>query len=227
MASCSALSRGSSAKLFTANNLSVIIYPSANAVKMITCGMVALLEQFLGRYVALSKDELELVSGMLEVRSCDRKLRLVDIGEQEMFINFVTSGLLRKYFVNGHDEIVKSLVQEGQFISSYVSFFNRTPSEYIIETIEPSTLVAISYDHLQQLFQLDPKWERAVRLMMTDLLLEKENWLLDNYRFTPRERFLRFMQSRPELLQRVPQKYLASYLQMKPETFSRLKHLVC
>jgi hypothetical protein len=62
--------------------------------------------------------------------------------------------------------------------------------------------------------------------MMTDLLLEKENWLLDNYRFTPRERFLRFMQSRPELLQRVPQKYLASYLQMKPETFSRLKHLV-
>ena len=85
--------------------------------------MVALLEQFLGRYVALSKDELELVSGMLEVRSCDRKLRLVDIGEQEMFINFVTSGLLRKYFVNGHDEIVKSLVQEGQFISSYVSFF--------------------------------------------------------------------------------------------------------
>ena len=62
--------------------------------------------------------------------------------------------------------------------------------------------------------------------MMADFLLEKEYLLLDSIRYTPRERFLHFMKEQPDLLQRVPQKYLASYLDIKPETFSRLKHLM-
>lgn len=49
---------------------------------------------------------------------------------------------------------------------------------------------------------------------------------MQRYRLTPRERFLRFVQENPDLLQRVPQKYLASLLQIKPETFSRMKHLL-
>ena len=100
------------------------------------------------------------------------------------------------------------------------------PSSYIVETIEPSIVVSISRDNLERLFESGDRWERAGRLMMADLLIEKEYWLLDTIRYSPRERFLRFIKEQPDLVERVPQKYLASYLHIKPETFSRLKHLV-
>jgi hypothetical protein len=58
------------------------------------------------------------------------------------------------------------------------------------------------------------------------LFLQKELWELECIRYSTKERFLRFMSDNPELFQRVPQKYLASYLNIKPETFSRLKHLL-
>ena len=54
----------------------------------------------------------------------------------------------------------------------------------------------------------------------------KDKWQSQLVKLTPRERFLRFVSKHPELMQRVPQKYLASYLNIKPETFSRFKHMV-
>jgi len=64
------------------------------------------------------------------------------------------------------------------------------------------------------------------RLIITELFLQKEYWELERIRYTTKERFVRFMAENPDLFQRVPQKYLASYLNIKPETFSRLKHLL-
>jgi hypothetical protein len=54
----------------------------------------------------------------------------------------------------------------------------------------------------------------------------KDRWQIQLVKMTPRERFLNFVTRNPELMQRVPQKYLASYLNIKPETFSRFKHLL-
>jgi hypothetical protein len=54
----------------------------------------------------------------------------------------------------------------------------------------------------------------------------KDRWQMQMVKMTPRERFLNFVMKNPELLQRVPQKHLASYLNIKPETFSRFKHLL-
>ena len=56
--------------------------------------------------------------------------------------------------------------------------------------------------------------------------LQVEYQILDNIRYTTKERFVNFMKQNPELVLRVPQKYLASYLEIQPETFSRLKHLM-
>lgn len=135
-------------------------------------------------------------------------------------------GLVRKYFIKGKEQIVKHIGKEGTILSSSVSFFYKEPSKFVLETIEPTVLASISSDNLEKLYQSDNKWEKLGRLMMADFLIEKEYLLLDSIRFSPRERFLRFMKEQPDLLQRVPQKYLASYLEIKPETFSRLKHLM-
>jgi hypothetical protein len=54
----------------------------------------------------------------------------------------------------------------------------------------------------------------------------KDRWQMQLVKLTPRERFIAFVTKNPDLMQRVPQKFLASYLNIKPETFSRFKHLV-
>ena len=182
--------------------------------------------EYMGRYIVLTEDEKARLSELLEVRTYDKKAKLTDLGEVEQYLNFVVNGLIRKFFFNGKEQVIKHIVKEGNVLPSSVSFLSRLPSNYIVETIEPSVVVSISRDNLEKLFESGERWERAGRLMMADLLIEKEYWLLNMARYSPRERFLQFIKEQPDLVQRVPQKYLASYLHIKPETFSRLKHLV-
>jgi CRP-like cAMP-binding protein len=188
--------------------------------------MMVAFQEYIGRYADLTEAEKESLSAVTEVRTYNKKVKMTDIGEVEQYFSFIVKGLIRKYFWRGKEQVIKYIGKEGNLLASSVSFFSGVPSDYIVETIEPTTVVSISRDNLENLFRSGEKWERIGRLMMADLLLEKEYWLLDTIRYTPRERFLRLLKEQPDLVQRVPQKYLASYLAIKPETFSRLKHLV-
>jgi CRP-like cAMP-binding protein len=182
--------------------------------------------QYFNRYVELSREEFEQVIPFFEIRSFAKKQKLVDIGEQETFINLVISGLIRKYLVVNKKDITTQLSREGQIINSEISFYRTTPSEFIVESIEPSRVISISYDNLHKMFEILPQTERFARIVTTHMFIRKDNQYVDKLQKTTRERFLEFVNNHPDMLQRVPQKYLASYLNIKPETFSRLKHLV-
>jgi CRP-like cAMP-binding protein len=188
--------------------------------------MLAGFQDYFGRYIDLAEEDIRLLSGLIEMRTYDKRVRIVDIGEIEQYLSFVTKGLLRKYFIRDKEEVITQIIKEGEVVVSSVSYFSNTPSRYIIETIEPTTVVSLTQANLEKLFAMGDKWEKMGRLMMTDFLVEREYWLLDNINCTPRQRFFRFIKEEPELLKRVPQKWLASYLNIKPETFSRLKLLI-
>ena len=188
--------------------------------------MIRALKHYINRFITLDDDDFALLSNLGEIRSFDKKTRLVDIGETDHNLNLVIRGLIRKYFLRGEEEVITQLAKEGELVSSSVSFLRKEPSGYIIETIEPTVLFSISQENVEHLYQLDTKWERLGRLIITDLYVKKESRDLDFIRYNTRERFLRFVEEHPEYLIRVPQKYLASYLQIQPETFSRLKHLL-
>jgi len=162
----------------------------------------------------------------VEIREYDKKARITREGETERYINIVARGLVRKYLpVKGGEQTIQ-LAVEGHIIHSELSFFYRTPSNAVVETIEPTVLLSISYDSLEQLYKEYPKLERLGRLIVTDLFVKKDIRYFDDLRKTTRERFLDYIKTHSHMLQRVPQKYLASYLNIKPETFSRLKHLM-
>lgn len=182
--------------------------------------------KYLSKFVEISPAEFSSVESFLEVRNYDKKVKLIDIGEQENYLNFVVKGLVRKYFYKGRDEVITQIAKEGDLISSSVSFLSGFTSTYVVETIEPTIFVSLSKQTVEQLYATDPKWQRAGRLITTDLLIQKENWELDRMKYTTKERFVRFVTSNGDLFQRVPQKYLASYLNIQPETFSRLKHFL-
>jgi CRP-like cAMP-binding protein len=188
--------------------------------------MVAILQKYIDQFIDLPAEELEALINSIEVRSVDKKVRLTDISETEKYLYFVIKGLARKFFYKGKEEIITQIAKEGELISSSVSYFSGLPSGYVIETVEPTTFYSLHHDRAEQLYSKYPKLERLSRLIITELFLQKEVWELERIRFSTKERFLRFMTDNPELFQRVPQKYLASYLNIKPETFSRLKHLL-
>ena len=188
--------------------------------------MLEMLRQYVSGYVALTKDEFAMVADRLVIRNFDKKQLLVKAGEVEEYLNFTVKGLTRMYFYKNKTEVITNIAKEGEIISSSSSFLSSSPSNYYVETLEPSTFLSISRQQLEQAYKESPSIERLGRLMTTHFVLQKEEWELECMRLDTKERFLRFVGNNPELLLRVPQKYLASYLNMKPETFSRLKHLL-
>jgi CRP-like cAMP-binding protein len=162
----------------------------------------------------------------IEIRQYEKKVAVIHEGEVERYINFIARGLARKYLPIRNKEITVQLASEGHIIHSELSFFYRMPSRAVVETIEPSIFFSISYDSLEQMYEQFPKMEGLGRLMISDLFIKKDNRYFDQLRKSTRERFLDYVRTHPQMLQRVPQKYIASYLNIKPETFSRLKHLL-
>ncbi|MGK2861577.1 MAG: Crp/Fnr family transcriptional regulator [Chitinophagaceae bacterium] len=182
---------------------------------------------YLNKFVHISDEEFEqYFTPILKVRRYGKKEYLIKAGEVEDFFSFVIKGLVRKFYKKGHHEINTQISTEGQIIMSQQSFLGRQPSEYYIETIEPSVIVSIRYAHLEELYNKSKKMERLGRLVVTHMMAVSDSWQMQLIKMSPRERFLNFVMKNPELMQRVPQKYLASYLNIKPETFSRFKHLL-
>ena len=188
--------------------------------------MLDMLRQYVSGYVALTNEEFTFLADKIVVRRLDRKHMLVRAGEVEHYMNFVVKGLVRMYFYRGKTEVITNIAKEGLLISSSASFLSGAPSSYFIETLEPSLLLSLTRQDLDRIYQQSTRIEKLGRLMTTQFVLQKEEWELECMRLDTRERFLRFVENNPDLMQRVPQKYLASYLNMKPETFSRLKHLL-
>lgn len=188
---------------------------------------IKLFQSYLGKFTDITEAEFNKnLLPVIKVRRFGKKELLTKEGEVENYFNFIAKGLIRKYYVKGSHEINTQISMEGHLIVSQESFHSRLPSDYFIETIEPSTVVSITYDDLERVYASSHRMERLARLMITYAMVIKDRWQIQLVKMTPRERFLNFVTKNPELMQRVPQKFLASYLNIKPETFSRFKHLI-
>ena len=188
--------------------------------------IVDVARQYVSQYVALTEEEYLFLVHRLEIRNFDKKEIVTREGEVENYLNFVIKGLARKFFYRDKEEMITQIARENELISSYDSFLKGSPSTYLVETIEPTTFISITKDHVEELYEKNPKMERLGRLITTQQFLSREQWEYDRMRLDSHQRFVQFIQDNSNLLQRVPQKYLASYLNIKPETFSRFKHLL-
>ncbi len=196
-----------------------------NDVALYKLYMENLLKYF-QRFIDMSQEEFDLIAPYFEIRKFDKKVKMVEIGEVDNYFNIIVKGLVRKYLLVKKKEITIQLSTEGHMIHSEISFNTRQPSDCIIETIEPSIFISISHTNIEEIYEKYPKTERLGRLIIAEMFIKKDFRDFDQLNKSTRERFLEYVQNHPDMLQRVPQKYLASYLNIKPETFSRLKHLL-
>jgi len=185
-----------------------------------------LLFQFVQKFVKLTRAEFDVLTPYFQMRYFDKKTILLQKGEVEDYLNVVVKGLVKKFIRVRGNEITLQLATEGHMIQSEVSFHMRTPSDVTIEALEPTALVSMDYQAVQNALEKIPNAEELGRLIITYMFIKKDTRYYSQLKNTTRERFLEYMTQHPHMLQRVPQKVLASYLNIKPETFSRLKHLL-
>jgi CRP-like cAMP-binding protein len=181
---------------------------------------------YLQRFVEMSRQEFDQLSPFLELRPFDKKAIILPQGQVDDYLNLVMKGMVRKYIITKRGEATLQLATEGHIIQSEISFHTRKPTDVILEALEPSVLISIHFDNMELALQNVPGAERLGRAMVTQMFIKKDMRYYDQLQMTTRERFLAYVTNHPHMLQRVPQKILASYLNIKPETFSRLKHLL-
>jgi len=176
------------------------------------------------RYVDISNDEVLILEKYLQPMELKRREFLLREGDVCSSNYFVEKGCLRMFFNN--DKMVEQTTQfaiEDWWLSDYFSFARQTPSEYAIQAVEKSVVVAIDYQSQDKLFSEVPQMERYFRIMMQRALAASQLRVKLIYQLSKEEMYKHFSTSFPQFLQRVPQYMLASYLGLTPEYLSELR----
>ena len=136
----------------------------------------------------------------------------------------MNSGVLRSSNINDNIvEHVLSFACSGWWISDMYSLLSQKPGNLFIQVLEDAEIVLLSKENQEILFQEIPKLERFFRILTENSLVAHQERLIDNLSLTAEERFQKFCRKYPDLIQKVPQKQIASYLGVTPEFFSKMK----
>ncbi len=148
---------------------------------------------------------------------------LIQKGQTESSLFYVTDGRMRIFYPHKEEEICVGFAYDHNLICSYPSFILNKPSDYYIQALSETNLMAINRSDFYALFDQHLNIERSWRMLEEDALLGKIEREVEMLTFTPEERYNRLMERSPHIFQIIPRKYIASYLRMTPETLSRIR----
>jgi CRP-like cAMP-binding protein len=183
-----------------------------------------LLLQDITRYIILNPEEQECVLRLAETKNYDAKTFLYKEGETCSYIYFVTKGVLCGYYLDILNiEKVLLFVSPGKWTTDLKSFQNQIPSRYHIKALEDTKVIQLSQGNYEELFRIVPKLERYFRLIFCQILMDTSDRVKDSLTLAAEEHYDKFVKDRPDLANKVPQKYIASYIGVTPEFFSKMK----
>lgn len=171
----------------------------------------------LGRF---TKDDLATISQIASPRSVAPGDHLLEVGEVSSAIFFLQSGALLRSGRNEEGElVVRNLFVGGDWVLDHKSFTGRTPAAYSITAHAGSQFLALEIEDLHKLIPQSPVF---FQLGSVFKLATARQEFFDQHE-SPEDRYRHILEHRPELLQRFPLKFIASYLRMTPETLSRVR----
>jgi CRP-like cAMP-binding protein len=184
--------------------------------------MQNILFDFLSKYVSLTEEEKNAIVSLDIFRSVKKGTILLREGQKSKDSYFVLKGCFRTYYVIDGEEKTTAFYTEMEGLTP-VSVITQTPSEYYVSCLEDSILIISDSDLEEETNRKFPKFETLCRILSEELLA-KERMDFDAFKTSsPEQRYLNLLQKRPDLIQRVPQHQLASYLGIKPPSLSRLR----
>jgi CRP-like cAMP-binding protein len=186
--------------------------------------MINVLLKHIQEKVSLSTTDIEAIPAFFVTKKLRRKQYLLQEGDVCKNLAFVAKGLLRTYNVDDKgDEHMSMFGWEGWWLSDFNSFLMGEPALYNIDAIEDSELVMISLANYDALTLAVPIMDRYFRILYQNSLITKERRLMSSITHTAEEKYVQLAGSNPQIIERIPQNLIASYLGIAPETLSRIK----
>lgn len=172
--------------------------------------------------VSINSDEKDFFLSILNSITVLKKEYIFKEREVSDKIYFIDSGILRLFYYENEEERTFDFVDQGRWFINFESYLTNSESIYNFQAIEDCKIRFMYKDDLERLYSKFPRLERIGRVIVEQVLvsitieLRKNNWTLD-------ERYEDLICNKPLWIQQIPQKYIASYLNIQPESLSRMK----
>jgi CRP-like cAMP-binding protein len=172
----------------------------------------------------LSGEEEEIVIKHFTPRKLLKKQYLLQEGDVCRYIAFVEKGIVKSFTVDekGNDHIFQ-FAMEGWVISDLYSFITEEPATFNIDALENSRLLLLTNESQQQLMEKVPKILYYFYILTRGAYVALQKRLINKISLSPKENYTNLIQTYPNIIQRVPQHMIASYLGITPETLSRIR----
>jgi len=173
--------------------------------------------------ISITPEEEILIKGLfkpLQLKSGDYFL---EEGQLCRHVGFIEQGLVRYHMNDDGNQKTLYFNKEGEFVCNYQSFLPREPSNTNIQAIEDTTMQVINHTDLQRLYSGVLEGEKLGRLAIEHVFLSSMQQLKSFYKDSPAARYQHFLRAYPDLAQRIPQYYIASYVGIKPQSLSRIR----
>lgn len=172
--------------------------------------------------MTVSKELEEAVIKSEFVKSYKKGTVLLEEGKISNECYLVIKGCIRSYYINDGNEITTDFFAEDQSVTPS-AYGKKTPSAYYLECIE-DTVAGVGTPELEtEFFQKFPQLESLTRVMVEAIMSKQQDTFAEFKMASPEERYMQLQKNRPDLIQRVPQYQLASYLGVQPESLSRIR----
>ncbi|MHA4809004.1 Crp/Fnr family transcriptional regulator [Flavitalea flava] len=185
----------------------------------------SLLKNFTG-IAGFTENELITISEKFVVKQYAKNDFLLKAGKVCTKLFFIKEGLIRMYQLreNGK-EITNYLACDGSFVVSAKSFLLQKPYYDNIQCLEDSTILEISFEEMQGLYQAIPNWNIVGRKLMEESVLCLANLLENQHHIKAKDRYLKFLQEKPlKIINQTPVQYIATFLGIAPESLSRIRN---
>jgi len=182
------------------------------------------LKSKISEYISLNPSDYELIESLFKFRIVDKGTSVIEIGKRTNEVFFVNSGYLRYYKISASgEELIIHIYAPHNFATALNSFFLNKESEEELQTITKCELLCITKYDLDKLYSINQKWQYFGRMLMESFLIEKEQRIIDQLSLTGQEKYIKLLETNPDIIQNVQVKYLASFLGIQPESLSRIK----
>ncbi|WP_277014819.1 Crp/Fnr family transcriptional regulator [Flavobacterium lindanitolerans] len=192
-----------------------------------TVAMQEQLSRYIQEIITISDTELKTVMAYFKTLKVKKNEFLVNQGESSQRTFFVGKGCLRIFFLTEDgQEATRYFAFENQFATALTSFITENPSAEFIQAVEATELLYISHDDFYHLLEIIPEWEKFYRSYLEKAYVNNTNRLMSFITMNARERYRQLLNQDPIIVKRLPNKMVASYLNISQETLSRLKSKV-
>jgi len=185
--------------------------------------MINKLKDFCIQLVPVSVSELELIDMYFEEKQLTRKEILLQDNKICNFIAFIAQGSIRHFHVKDGVEKTCDISFENSWVTDFQSFTSESTGKMNLQAMEETTVFMIRKQNLIKLYQECSKYETFGRLMAEQVAQRATDIAMSLSSEKPEERFKNLLISQPDLFQRVPQKYIANFLGISPESLSRIR----